>query len=46
MRTQRAIRECVEWLHYCLSIGWNKSQLNALEALWWKYHDNYGRLIL
>lgn len=45
MRTQRALIACMEWLHFCLQIGWPKSQLDALEELWWKYHDDHGRLI-
>lgn len=45
MRTQRALRACAEWLAYCLSIGWKRSDIDALEALWWRYHDDYGRLI-
>ncbi len=43
-RTLKALRQCAEWLRYCLSIGWKKSDLDALEHLWWKYHDDYGRL--
>lgn len=44
MRTQRAIKKCAEWLGFCLSIGWDKGELDDLEALWWQYHDDYGRL--
>jgi hypothetical protein len=44
MRTSKAIKACAEWLSYCLSIGWPKSELDALESLWWKYHDEYGNL--
>lgn len=43
--TARAIRGCAEWLHSCLSLGWPKSSLDELEALWWKYHDRYGNLV-
>lgn len=43
-RTRKAIKECAQWLAYCLSIGWSKSDLDALEELWWKYHDYQGRL--
>ena len=45
MKTRKAIQACAEWLHYCLSIGWHKSQLDDLEALWWQYHDDDGRLV-
>lgn len=43
-RTTRALTECAKWLHFCLSIGWPKSSLDQLEALWWEYHDDFGRL--
>jgi len=42
--TQKALRECAEWLAYCVRIGWSKSALNDLEKLWWKYHDCRGFL--
>lgn len=42
--TARAVRECAEWSYYCLTIGWPKSSLDELEALWWKYHDEFGRI--
>jgi len=35
----KKIKECAEWLAYCLSIGWRRDQLDALEALWWQYHE-------
>jgi hypothetical protein len=35
---RRQIQKCAEWLVFCLSIGYKKSQLDRLEALWWKYH--------
>lgn len=44
-RTTLAIRKCAEWLSFCLSIGWRKSDLDCLEALWWRFHDDDGRLI-
>lgn len=43
--TFAALRKCAEWLAYCLSIGWRREQLDALEALWWKHHDRTGRLV-
>lgn len=43
--TTRALSECLKWLKTCLDLGWPKSALDELERLWWKYHDNYGRLI-
>lgn len=38
MRLQK-LKECAEWLAFCLSIGWRRDQLDALEALWWQYHE-------
>lgn len=43
--TQKALRQCAEWLSYCLRIGWPKSSLAELEALWWKYHNRRGDLV-
>ena len=40
-----AVRACAEWLSYCLSIGWSKADLDALEHMWWEYHDDHGCLI-
>jgi hypothetical protein len=42
--TQKAIRACADWLDYCLSIGWSKGNLDALQELWWKHHDDEGKL--
>ena len=43
--TQRAVRACAEWLAACLQLGWSRADLDALEGLWWRYHDDGGRLI-
>ena len=37
-------RKYGEWLAECLRLGWSRDDLDALEALWWKYHDEDGRL--
>lgn len=42
--TQKALRECAEWLAFCVRIGWSKSVLDQLEALWWEFHDERGQL--
>lgn len=42
--SRKAIEACGRWLAYCLSIGWDREDLDWLESLWWKYHDNLGRL--
>jgi hypothetical protein len=44
MKTYKAIKQCAEWLSFCFRIGWEKSQFDKLEKLWWKYHDCKGRL--
>lgn len=44
-RTHRAVRLCGEWLAECLRLGWRRDQLDALEELWWRYHDDRGNLI-
>lgn len=41
-----AIMACANWLSYCLKIGWPKKDLDRLQALWWKYHDDDGRLLM
>ena len=38
----KVLMECAEWLSTCLKLGWAKTDLDALEALWWKYHDDNG----
>lgn len=43
--TRQAVQACAEWLASCIRLGWRKSDLDALEALWWKYHDARGNLI-
>ncbi len=45
VHSSKALRACAEWLAYCLQIGWTRSQLSDLEGLWWKYHDERGKLI-
>lgn len=43
--TQRAQIACAQWLTACLSFGWEKSDLDWLETLWWRHHDRLGRLV-
>lgn len=43
-RTTKALKACAEWLSECLQIGWNKTALDRLEAIWWEFHDDQGRL--
>jgi hypothetical protein len=44
-RNRQAIAKCAEWLSFCLSIGWSETDLDALQAIWWRHHDDYGNLI-
>jgi hypothetical protein len=45
MSKSKAILACAQWLSYCLSIGWPKTDLDELERLWYQYHDDNGKLI-
>lgn len=43
----RASRQCAQWLQYCLRIGWSRSSLDRLQALWWQYHSlETGELLI
>jgi hypothetical protein len=42
----KALQACANWLAYCLQIGWPRSDLDRLESLWWKYHDDNGNLLM
>lgn len=44
-RTIKALRDCAWFLSEMLRIGWKKSDLDWLEALWWDHHDRQGRLV-
>lgn len=35
---------CAEWLAYCLSIGWRREDLDALERIWWSVRNPDGSL--
>ena len=43
--THRAVKACALWLSFCLSIGWPREQLDALERLWWQHHDRNGNIV-
>lgn len=43
--TRGAQIACAAWLAGCVQFGWDKSQLDFLEGLWWKYHDTRGNLM-
>lgn len=43
--TQQALAACANWLNCCLEIGWKKSDLDALEQLWWDHHDRTGTYV-
>lgn len=42
---QKAVIACGYWLSECLRLGWRREDLDFLEALWWKHHDDQGRLL-
>ena len=42
--SRSAPKQCADWLSACLKLGWEKGQLDFLQALWWKYHDDDGNL--
>lgn len=44
-RTTEAQVGCGRFLASCLSFGWRHEDLDALETLWWKYHNHRGELI-
>lgn len=41
----KAVRKRADWLKYCLELGFEKDQLDALAETWDKYHDEFGNLI-
>jgi hypothetical protein len=44
MRTEKAMIACLDWLAYCLKIGWSVADVPRLEAIWWAFHDDEGNL--
>ncbi len=44
-RTKAAQRSCAEWLVGCLNDGWQKSDLDLLEDIWWRHHDERSNII-
>lgn len=45
-RTSQAIKQCFDWLTWCIEHGWHRSTLDDLEQLWWEYHDEDGNLTI
>lgn len=43
--TRKSVKNCAKWLAYCLEIGWQKSDLEDLEKIWWKFRDKNGKLL-
>ena len=37
MTERRKTALCLQWLHYCRSIGWTHASLAGLGDLFWKY---------
>lgn len=44
MNKLQAAQKKAEWLTYCLSIGFEKSQIDTLSAIWDQFKDEYGNL--
>lgn len=42
--TSLGARRMLDWLQYCLSIGWKKSQLKGLQKIWMEHKDENGNL--
>lgn len=42
----KARNECAIWLTQCINeFGFKKENLDALEKIWWEYHDFNGKLV-
>lgn len=41
---EKAIKKKAQWLAYCLEIGWEKSQLDELSAVWDRFKDEHGNI--
>lgn len=44
-RSRRALQACATWLAYCLGLGWGRGELDDLEQIWWRWHDENGNLL-
>ncbi len=42
--TTKSVMKCADFLSACLSYGWLKADLDWLQELWWRYHDDSGNL--
>lgn len=40
--TREAIQAALNWVEKCRTWGWKDKDLDALESLWWEYHDSEG----
>lgn len=40
--TREAVRASLDWVEACQRLGWPADDLDALESLWWQYHDSHG----
>lgn len=45
-RSPKALKECVRWLGFCRKIGFKTEEVDALDRLWWRYHDEDGNLLV
>lgn len=44
MNKEQAVKKKAEWLAYCLEIGFPKSDLDELDAIWDRFKDENGNL--
>jgi hypothetical protein len=44
-RSRRALAACTKWLRYCIDIGWSRAEIDDLERIWWRHHDEHGNLL-
>jgi hypothetical protein len=44
MTKDQAIKKKAEWLAYCVKIGFPKTDLDELSAIWDKFKDEHGNL--
>ena len=42
--TQAGMVACGQWIDWCKNNGWSEETLPALEALFWNYRDQDGKL--
>jgi len=41
----KAVMACARWLVACKKLGWPESDLDELQEIWWRYHDDAGEFV-